>query len=69
MHGVAPNTSVKTTASGDLTRYQELAPDNLVYDKSGKTYRAAPDFTPLYQRVARCGELAANQSLPSDRVF
>ncbi len=24
-------------ASGDLTRYQEIAPDNLVYDKSDKT--------------------------------
>ena len=33
-------------ASGDLTRYQELAPDNLVYDKSAKTYRAAPGFAP-----------------------
>jgi predicted DNA-binding transcriptional regulator YafY len=33
-------------ASGDLTRYQELAPDNLVYDKSAKTYRAAPAFSP-----------------------
>ena len=33
-------------ASGDLTRYQELAPDNLAYDKSAKTYRAAPGFAP-----------------------
>lgn len=33
-------------ASGDLTRYQDLAPDNLVYDKSAKTYRAAPTFSP-----------------------
>ena len=29
----------------------------------------APDFTPIYQRVALCGELAADQSLPTDRVF
>lgn len=35
-------------ASGDLTRYQELAPDNLVYDKSAKTYRAAPAFAPRF---------------------
>lgn len=33
-------------ASGDLTRYQELAPDNLAYDKSAKTYRGAPGFAP-----------------------
>ncbi|GIX18366.1 MAG: hypothetical protein KatS3mg120_0042 [Erythrobacter sp.] len=25
-------------ASGDLNRYIALAPDNMVYDKSGKTY-------------------------------
>jgi len=31
-------------ASGDLTRYQEIAPDNLVYDKSDKTYRGSARF-------------------------
>ncbi len=35
-------------ASGDLTRYQELAPDNLVYDKSQKTYRAGGRFRPHF---------------------
>ena len=35
-------------ASGDLTRYQEIAPDNLVYDKSDKTYRAAARFAPRF---------------------
>jgi len=35
-------------ASGDLTRYQELAPDNLVYDKSHKTYRAGGRFRPRF---------------------
>jgi len=35
-------------ASGDLTRYQEIAPDNLVYDKSDKTYRAAARFSPRF---------------------
>ena len=35
-------------ASGDLTRYQEIAPDNLVYDKSDKTYRAAVRFAPRF---------------------
>lgn len=34
-------------ASADLARYTELAPDNLVYDKSGKAYRAMPNFKPL----------------------
>ena len=29
----------------------------------------APDFTPVYDRVARLGELAAEERLPSDRVF
>jgi hypothetical protein len=35
-------------ASGDLTRYQTLAPDNLVYDKSRKTYVAGGDFKPAF---------------------
>ncbi|MBU6320062.1 MAG: WYL domain-containing protein [Alphaproteobacteria bacterium] len=35
-------------ASGDLTRYQEMAPDNLVYDKSAKTYRAGDRFEPRF---------------------
>ncbi|MCF8509672.1 MAG: WYL domain-containing protein [Hyphomonadaceae bacterium] len=35
-------------ASGDLTRYQEIAPDNLAYDKSDKTYRAAARFAPRF---------------------
>lgn len=37
-------------ASGDLTRYQALAPDNLVYDKSAKTYRASEAFAPVLHR-------------------
>jgi phenylalanine-4-hydroxylase len=28
-----------------------------------------PDFTPIYERVSRRGELGAEQRLPSDRVF
>jgi len=36
-------------ASADLTRYQALAPDNLVYDKRAKHYRASPRFRPLLQ--------------------
>ncbi len=34
-------------ASSDLARYAELAPRNLSYDKSAKTYRAAAGFKPL----------------------
>jgi hypothetical protein len=34
-------------ASADLARYAELAPDNLLYDKSAKVYRSAPTFRPL----------------------
>ena len=29
----------------------------------------APDFTPLYERVAQLGELGAEERLPTDRVF
>ena len=37
-------------ASKDLSRYQELAPDNMAYDKSEKRYFAAPDFAPRFLR-------------------
>ena len=43
--GVSPN-----QASGDLNRYIALAPDNMVYDKSGKTYVRASAFKPLFLR-------------------
>lgn len=35
-------------ASGDLTRYQSLAPANIAYDKSGKRYRATDAFRPRF---------------------
>lgn len=35
-------------ASGDLNRYIALAPDNMVYDKSGKTYLRSSSFSPLF---------------------
>lgn len=35
-------------ASGDLNRYIALAPENMVYDKSGKTYVRGAVFTPLF---------------------
>lgn len=37
-------------ASLDIAKYTELAPNNLTYDRSSKTYTAAQSFRPLYQR-------------------
>jgi hypothetical protein len=37
-------------ASADLARYAEVAPGNLVYDKSLKTYRATDGFRPAASR-------------------
>jgi hypothetical protein len=34
-------------ASLDLAAYQELAPGNMTYDRTQKTYVAAPTFTPI----------------------
>ncbi|OYU02510.1 MAG: WYL domain-containing protein [Sphingomonadaceae bacterium PASS1] len=35
-------------ASGDLNRYIALAPDNMIYDKSGKTYVRSTSFSPIF---------------------
>ncbi|AJF01253.1 transcriptional regulator [Pandoraea apista] len=35
-------------ASLDIARYMELAPQNLLYDRSSRVYQAASDFRPLY---------------------
>jgi len=35
-------------SSKDLTLYQEIAPNNAVYDKSAKTYRAGERFHPVF---------------------
>ncbi len=37
-------------ASADLARYAELAPGNLSYDKSAKTYRVTRNFKPFLAR-------------------
>lgn len=34
-------------SSSDLRKYQEIAPTNLEYDKSGKFYFPSPDFRPI----------------------
>ena len=35
-------------ASTDLNRYLGMAPDNMLYDKSAKTYLRGSDFSPLF---------------------
>jgi hypothetical protein len=35
-------------ASGDLNRYIALAPDNMIYDKSAKTYVRSSSFNPVF---------------------
>ena len=35
-------------ASADLSKYQEKAPNNMGYDKSGKFYFAKPKFQPIF---------------------
>src|SRR5712691_6006829 len=35
-------------ASLDLTRYQQLAPASMIYDKRAKTYLASPEFRPSF---------------------
>ena len=37
-------------ASLDIAKYIELAPTNLTYDRSSRTYAASVDFTPLFPR-------------------
>jgi predicted DNA-binding transcriptional regulator YafY len=36
-------------ASADIARYQELAPDNLIYDRSAKCYLAGADYRPVFK--------------------
>ena len=38
-------------ASADLNRYIGFAPDNMVYDKSARTYVRGPDFTPAFEKL------------------
>lgn len=47
-------------ASSDFTKYQTIAPENMIYDKSGKFYYASSSFNPIYyvpsaeQYLLRC---------------
>ena len=36
-------------ASADIARYQELAPDNLIYDRSAKRYLAGACYRPVFK--------------------
>ena len=42
----------------DIAKYNELASDNLFYDRSSKTYVTGADFKPLYQRSSARSFLA-----------
>jgi hypothetical protein len=59
-------------ASADITLYQRLAPGNLVYDKSAKTYFAGPELEPLFEPpdpqdyLARLSSLAYGLSAPGE---
>lgn len=55
-------------ASGDLNRYIALAPDNMAYDKSGKTYVRAAPFTPLFLKPDASQYLSQVRSVAEDIV-
>jgi hypothetical protein len=65
--GVSPN-----QASGDLNRYIALVPDNMAYDKSGKTYVRSPAFKPLFlkldatQYLSQVRSIAEGVIIPED---
>ncbi len=50
-------------ASGDLNRYIALAPDNMVYDKSGKTYVRSSSFKPIFLNPSATQYLAQVRSV------
>lgn len=59
-------------ASGDLNRYIALAPDNMVYDKSGKSYVRSCAFKPIFlkpdatQYLSQVRSIAAGVISPED---
>jgi predicted DNA-binding transcriptional regulator YafY len=50
-------------ASGDLNRYIALAPDNMIYDKSGKSYVRSPAFSPHFLKPDASHYLAQLRSV------
>ena len=62
-------------ASADLTRYQEAAKGNIVYDKTAKSYIASKDFQPIFltpsadQFLAQLRSMAAGVLNKEDTWF
>ena len=61
-------------ASADIARYSELAPQNLQYDSSSRTYMATPGFSPHFETTGPrqyLSQLLAleRQILTGDQVF
>ncbi|TNC65782.1 WYL domain-containing protein [Rubellimicrobium roseum] len=52
-------------ASQDLARYDQIAPNNLLYDKTAKTYVAGPDFRPVLIKPSAEAYFAQLRSLAS----
>lgn len=50
-------------ASSDLTRYQGMAPENMIYDKSARSYVRGADFVPLFLKPDASRYLAQLRSL------
>ncbi|MDG1170241.1 MAG: WYL domain-containing protein, partial [Sulfitobacter sp.] len=53
-------------ASSDLNRYLGIAPDNMVYDKSARTYVRGSDFSPSFQQPDAGHYLAQLRSVKED---
>ncbi len=56
--GVSVNQS-----STDINRYIGMAPDNLAYDKSARTYVRTDDFNPIFLKPSATGYLSQLRSL------
>lgn len=53
-HDLIQRFGIQTAAATrDLTTYRELAPDNLVYDRSSKIYAPSSSFKPLFSFTAQ----------------
>lgn len=53
-------------ASTDLNRYIGFAPDNMVYDKSARTYVRGPEFKPVFDKLDAGRYLAQLRSVADD---
>jgi predicted DNA-binding transcriptional regulator YafY len=55
-------------ASNDLRRYQEIAPRNIVYDKSNKRYISSPAFKPVLSKPKAADYLSRLRSADGAHV-